>query len=270
MSAHEWALRTVERALAHTYPGDAAAAMGEYRRGVVGALVELGVLSQSEQREWSARMERAAQPPRPPSRDTCGRALALLEHELDAGRCSGDLVRRRERFLAMLQALLETGTIDWEEKPGWLKRLDEAAPDLSSPYAPPPYPAGELSAVAVGPPERIDGLRITSAELYDDCSIVRWHLVVQEDQPWRERVFIADHGRDLARAHGPQRLHDNLGTTYTRMPIDTTDLDWLRLRQDPETLSGASVFTPATPPHARRLSVSCPTSDFQIDLGHAS
>ena len=96
--------------------------------------------------------------------------------------------------------------------------------------------------------------------------ILRWHVVLEEDPEWRRRVFPADHGRDLAEAHGPNALADDLGTSYVATPIDTMDLDWLRLRQQPEVLPGASVFLPPVPEGAGRLSVRCPAGNLEIDL----
>ena len=105
--------------------------------------------------------------------------------------------------------------------------------------------------------------------MFADCVVIRWHLVIEEDPGWRTRVLPADHACDLADAHGPAALTDDLATNYVMQPNTADaryDMDWLRLRQTPEVLPGSSVFLPQVPAEATRLRVESPAGDFEIDL----
>lgn len=264
-TALEFAVRRLERSLGVVPPaGEHGRPLVENGQTLAVGLAELGVLSADEAQEWHARFEHAARPLVPAAPEVRARAGELLERELEA-QPSAPAVERRERFTEMLHAFLETGAVGWDQNSDWIERLDATVPKAPTTHTP-LYEASELRAVAVGPADRLGGLRITSAELFNDCVILRWHLVVEEDPAWRGRVFPADHGRDLAEAHGPNALADDLGTSYVALPIDRMDLDWLGLRQQPEVLRGASVFLPQVPEGANRLSVSCPAGNFEMYL----
>ncbi len=264
-TAYAYAVRRLERSLGVVPPaGEHGRPLVQNGQSLALGLAELGVLSADEAQEWHARFEHAARPLLPAGPEMRARAAKLLERELEA-QPSAPALERREHFTEMLRALLEIGAVGWDEESDWMERLEATVPKPPVTYAP-LYQARELRAVAVGPADRLGGLRITSVELFDDCLIVRWHLVVEEDHDWQGRVFPADHGGDLAETHGPNALADDLGTSYAATPIDSMDLDWLRLRQQPEVLPGASVFLPQVPDGARRLSISCPAGNFEIDL----
>lgn len=268
-SAHAHAVASLERCLAAVHPGDFQQLV-EFRCGVLDPLVELGVLSAGEAIEWRRRFERAAQPLDSASPETRARAREMLERELKAGDVvepgPGEPLARRERFIAKLRALRETGAVGSDERRHWVERLDRAVPAPAKPSLPPAYEGRELVAVALGPKQRLAGLRVNSAELYDDCVILRWHLVVEATQEWHGRVFIADHGKDLARAHGPSSLEDDLGTSYVAADGPWDGLDWFYLDQDPEVLPGATAFVPGVPAQATRLSVGSAGGNFELGL----
>lgn len=266
-SAHALAVASIERCLAAVPPGDLHQLV-EFRCGVLDPLVELGVLSAAEAREWRGRFERAAQPLDAASPEIRARAREVLERELEdvVEPGPGEPLARRERFMSKLRALRETGAVGSDERREWVELLDRAVPAPAKPSPPPAYVGRELAAVAIGPEQRLAGLRVNSAELYDDCVIVRWHLVVEATQEWRERVFMPDHGDDLTRAHGPSSLEDDLGTSYAAASGPWDGLDWEYLDHDPEVLPGATAFVPGVPAQATRLSVGSGGGNFELGL----
>lgn len=271
VTAHDMAVRHLKLSLAiASLLHREASPFVEHGRSLACGLAELEVLTAGEQADWAERFERANSwlPAREKTRE---RARQLLEGELVAASAlADDRLEHRERFTDALQTFLEIGVADWHEKRAWTERLDEVIPPPPpTPPTPKPYDACDIRAVALGPPERLGGLRITSAELFANCVVIRWHLVLEEDPGWRARVFPADHACDLADAHGPAALTDDLATNYVMQPntIDTRyDMDWLRLKQTPEVLPGSSVFVPQVPAHATRLRVGSPADGFEIDL----
>lgn len=268
--ANNMAIKSLERSLI-SLTGSHASAFADHAKGLASGLAELQLLTAAEQADWNERFDRAALPMAAAGEEIRRRAHQLLEHELAADSDLLDPLQRRERFTDTLQTLLEIGAVDWQQRCQWMQRLDAAIAPVEKSPPPTPYRATELRAVALGPPDRIGGLRITSAELFEDCVVIRWHLVIDEDGDWRGRVFIADHGCDLVEAHGPTALPDNLATSYVMTPISTMfDLDWTRLKQIPEVLPGASVFVPRVPARANRLHVAAQAGSFEIDLRSAS
>ena len=177
----------------------------------------------------------------------------------------------RESFMAKLQALLETGSIAWSDRSAWVEKLDAVVPDTAPRRAGPPYDGAELRAVIVGPERRLGGLRISSAEVYDDCVIVRWHLVVDADEHRRGRVAAPDHVSDLTRAYGPRSLEDDAGTAYALGPGEMWAMpSVLHLDQRRPVLPGASAFTPGPPETATRLLVACAAGEVQLSLEGAA
>ncbi|CAA9481883.1 MAG: hypothetical protein AVDCRST_MAG67-921 [uncultured Solirubrobacteraceae bacterium] len=269
--AHDMAIKSLERSLL-LLTGRHASLFAEQAKDLACGLAELQLVTAAEQADWNERFERAARPAAPVSEEIRRRAHQLLELELAADHdLAKDPRERRERFSDVLQTLLRIGAIDWQQQERWWQRLDETiAPPMGTP-PPTLYQATHLHAVALGPPDRIAGLRITSAELFEDCVMIRWHLVIDEDPEWRARVFPADHGCDLAHAHGPTALTDDLATSYVLTPVSTLyDLEWLRLKQNPEVLPGASVFVPHVPDRATQLTVASNAGSFEIDLRSSS
>ena len=271
--ARELAVEALERLLALTHPAEGGSMLA-VRLGILDAFSELGVLDADAVGEWRSRFERAARALEPVSAEVHARAVELLERELANAATEAerpDPLGRRERFLAKLQALLETGSIGWDERSSWDERLDEVVPDTPRSAAAPTYDGAELQAVVVGPERRLGGLRVSSAEVYDDCVIVRWHLLIDEDQNWRSDVSVPDHANDLAGAHGPRSLEDDLGTEY--LPGDRGSFGmWsvLHLDQRPAVLPGSSAFSPGPPLAARRLLIKCPAGAVELDLERAA
>ncbi len=270
LDARDLARKSLESALGITKPGFGP--LADYGRGLAGAFADLGLVDTDEELEWSARFERSARPLEPPPAELHARAVELLERELDdrapdAEPGPDDPLGRRERFTTKLQALLETGIIDWAEGSDWTDRLDRVFPDRSARPEPPAYVGLELRAVAIGPDTRLAGLRITSVEMYDDCVIVRWHLLPDDHGEWWDRVALTDHVDDLIRAHCPASLQDDLGTAYLPAPAGVwTWRDVFHLREGPAVMTGASAFTPGTPPDATKLSIACASGDIEIRL----
>ncbi len=270
MDARELARKALERALGITKPGSGP--LSDYGRGLAGAFADLGLIETDQELEWSARFERSGRPLEPPSAELHARAVELLEQELDdrasdAEPGPDDSLGRRERFTTKLQALLETGIIDWGEGSDWIDRLDRVFPDCSARPELPAYAGLELRAVAIGPGTRLAGLRMTSVEMYDDCVIVRWHLLPDDHEEWCDRIALTDHVEDLIRAHCPASLQDDLGTAYVPAPAGVwTWRDVFHLRQRPAVMTGSSAFTPGTPQDATKLSIACASGDVEIRL----
>jgi len=270
---HRLAVKALERSLALSHPGEGGSLLA-HRLGLVQAFVDLGVISAEGMHDWRERFERASQALEPVSAKSRARAVELLERELARAASASetfDPLGPRESFLAKLQALLETGHIDWRDRSAWVEKLDEVAPEPPSRPAAPPYDGAELRAVIVGPERRLGGLRINSAEVYDDCVIVRWHLVVDEDDDWRAHVATPDHADDLARAHGPRALEDDAGTSYTLGPAGIFGM-WsvLHVDQRPAVIPNASAFTPGPPTTATRLSVACAAGAVELRFEDAA
>jgi hypothetical protein len=264
------AVTALERALAGTHRGEPAGLL-DHHVGLLDAFAELGVLDAETVSDWRSRFGRAARAPRRAGARDHARAVEMLERELARGAQAPAALHTRESFSARLQVLLETGRIEWEDKPGWTARLDAVAPDTPAPSARPSYEAAALRAVIVGPERRVDGLRISSAEVYDDCVIIRWHLIVDEDIGWRAHVAAPDHIDDLARDHGPAALADDVQTAYVLVPSGIFGTPSLRT-DDGRTavLADCSVFTPGSPSAATRLSVACAGGTIELGLPHAA
>jgi len=270
--AHRLAVKALEQSLGVTHPGESS--LLDYRLGRAQAFVDLGVIDGVALHDWKERFERAAQALEPVSAESRARAVELLDRELARAASASesfDPLGPRESFLTKLQALLETGHIQWRDKSAWVEKLDKIAPETPSRSGAPPYDAAELRAVIVGPERRLGGLRINSAEVYDDCVIVRWHLVVDEDDDWRAHVAAPDHADDLARAHGPRALEDDAGTSYTLGPAGNFGM-WsiLHVDQRPEVIPNASAFTPGPPTAATRLSIACAAGAVELRFEDAA
>lgn len=268
-SVHALAVLRLEQLLSLVALPHLAGTFVEEGQWLARGLAELGILSEDERRVWGTRFDQAAEALVPYPADVRARGRELLEDELtETAADPAEVLERRERFGDLLQALLETGIVDWADQAGWMGRLDEAlAPPPNVTHPPPPYLARELRAVAVAPPERIGGLRVTSVELYDDCIWLRWHLLAPNEPRWQTSVHIIDHALDLAREHRPQVLRDDLGTRYTKTPGEILeDLDFDHLTHNPGVLLGVTAFTPQVPQHATRLTVHHHDDIIDIEL----
>ena len=268
LHARDLARKSLERTLGITKPG--CGPLSDYGRGLAGAFNELGLIDLHAELEWSARFERSGRPLEPPPADLHACAVELLERELEDRApdiAADDPLGPRERFMTKLQALLETGVIDWGERSDWTDRLDRVFPDRAIRREPPAYAGRELRAVAIGPDTRLAGLRITSVEMYDDCVIVRWHLLPGDHEEWWNRTALTDHVEDLVRAHCPTSLQDDHGTAYVPTHAGVwNDSDLLQLRQRPAVMTGSSASTQGTPQDATELWIACSSGGIEMRL----
>ena len=145
--SRELAVKALERSLALTHPGNGGSMLA-YRLGVLDAFSELGVLDAEAVGGWRARFERAARALEPVSAEVHARAVELLERELATAATEAerpDPRAQRESFLTKLQALLETGSIGWDEKStrAHCPRPRRVRPpaDIPNPHARPPHSA---------------------------------------------------------------------------------------------------------------------------------
>jgi len=245
--------------------------VAEADRALTDALAQLGVLTEDERERWNARFAGADAASMPLDGELHDRACAYLRRQLVDGASNvAGVTEKRTLFEERLQALLETGIVDWPAKGGWMRRLDEVLPPPVTPFPVVPYLARELRAVAIAPADRVAGLRVTAVELFDDCVRLRWHLVVDEDRGWRDRVHRFDHARDLAGAHQPRALEDNRGSAYTQDVARGGELDVHHLESVPAVLFGETAFTPHVPSDATTLTIRCPGGSIDIDVRDAA
>ena len=121
-------------------------------------------------------------------------------------------------------------------------------------------------ASTLGPDHRVDGLRVTSAELYDDCTIVRWHLTSKRSKTGADASrypTTSTTSRTPTPRGARRRPRDGVRTPTTDRPHHARHLP---PRQQPAVLPGGSVFTPAVPHRATQLSVYLPTGQVRLDL----
>ena len=165
------------------------------------ALVELGALTEADAAPFRERLEEAiaARDRYPPAifdERLAARARALLEQRLEAVRDGPDLPRMPpelehpppphpeykdavSRFGQLYSACEACRALPTEELSEWSRRLLEAddgrAWHLERERRQKRFTLTELRAVIPGPPARRGQLRITTAELYADGVVLRWH-----------------------------------------------------------------------------------------------
>jgi hypothetical protein len=233
----------------------------ERPRGVLSALVELGLMSTDEQVAWQARWDRASVPPGPPPDDIAARAREVLEGQLDRPpEPPGDTPTEAAGCACTtLQAFQWVGAVSGVEHADYELRRKQVFPDR--PRQPPPYAARRLRAAAIGPDVRHGGLRIISVELFGDRVLVRWHLVAPSNPDPSESA--AD---DLVEAHSPAALEDAAGTRYTAVQPRSYELETRWIRGDPPVLLGTTAFVPGPPAQTIHLLVKSPAGKFEIDF----
>jgi hypothetical protein len=118
---------------------------------------------------------------------------------------------------------------------------------------------------------RLNGVRVTCAELYEDCVIVRWHRVLSAEEVSRAEKACADQPapEGLAAHFGAVlSLEDDLGTDYgpgTQRQQITGDNG--RFENDgPVPVWGRSIFGPAVPQRASRLTTLRGPDKFALEL----
>ena len=200
------------------------------------ALVELGSLSEAETASFRERLEEAiatreGNEPAVVDKGLAGRARTLLERRLEAVREGPELPRmppelerppppdpvHREainRFEQVHVACAACRALPANELSDWRRRLLEADGGrdwhLERERRQKHFTLSELRAVVAGPPARHGQLRITTAELYTDGVLLRWH----EAGGSRAGPAAGDAVRrtDTGRRH--VSLSDDLATQY--------------------------------------------------------
>ena len=202
-------------------------------------LVELGLVSEADTAPFRARLEEAiakrdSERPIGVDERLAARARALLERRLAAVRDGPDLARMPaelerppppdpsyreaiDRFEQLYFACEKCRALPEAELWEWRERLREADDGrdwhLERERRQKRFTQAELRAVVPGPAVRQGPLRITTAELYADGVLLRWHeaggslaLVPQAERAGR---------RDARRRH--VSLSDDLGTPYLHL-----------------------------------------------------
>jgi hypothetical protein len=255
--------------------------------------VTIGALSGDEATEWRERFTLAAEAFRTPDskvvdEDQRTRARELLREALADYEASTPDSDRRPfwRFPAVLRALKAVGAVSEDEASEWDRNFHEVLGRKSKPrrearqraerqalresgHELHRYEAAELSRVEVGPPQRLDGVRVTCAELYEDCVIVRWHRVISAEEFSRgERSCSEQPTPDELSAHfgAALSLEDDLGTDYqlgTHAHQITGDKG-LSENDRPVPIWGRSVFVPAVTERVKRLTAFRGQDEFAL------
>jgi hypothetical protein len=227
-------------------PGDAVA------DAVPDVLVAAGWIDAAEAAAWRARLLAREVTPEAPA--THAEAAAILDEARGA-----DWDRRE----ALLDALADVGALseddaarfedelwdedDDEDAPVEAGQALAAEPELSVELSVELEPAGapspaewRLVRVVPGPPERVDGWRVTAACVYDGGISIWWHA----ESPVRPSVTAVPTGAAV----------DDRGVAYAvcRARFDAHVGEW--------------TFTPAPPVGARHLDVTLDGRDFRIAL----
>jgi hypothetical protein len=191
-------------------------------------------------------------------------------------------VRRREgesgealaRFHGSFYAFKALGIFSEDDASKWhdrvLQVIEEGRPEPKLKKR--LYVAAELHRVVVGPPQRLRGVRVTCAELYADCIMLRWHrLVVSKHLAQDEETDLGDKstGDVVERWGAVLMLQDDLGTQYVA-PDPTSEITGSREaldKRDPSPVWGRSVFVPAVPEGASNLIALHGADEFKLSLG---
>jgi hypothetical protein len=255
--------------------------------------VAIGALSDDEATAWRERFTLAAEAFKAPDsevvdEDQRTRARKLLQEALadyEASKPDSDK-RPFWRFPAVLRTLKAVGTVSEDEASEWDRSFHEVLDRKSKPkrearqraerQAQPGsgpelqrYQAAELSRVAIGPPQRLGGVRVTCAEVYEDCVIVRWHRVLGADEISRvEKAYTNQPTSEELAAHfgAALSLKDNLGTDYATgsQPHQITGDNGLSENDEPISVWGRSIFVPAVPPRVERLTALRGKDEFRL------
>lgn len=166
------------------------------------------------------------------------------------------------RYQEALFTLTGIGALSQARARPWLERQHrtltppggrpEPEPDPELPFA-----AGELHGVLAGPADRLDGMRVTSLELYADCVIVRFHQLLPpepEDPVARRELLRATFG-----------LQDDRGTRYEAVACPPPrGCRPRKLDRWPDLLVGWQAFVPGAPVAARDFTVAWRDGRFRL------
>jgi hypothetical protein len=257
--------------------------------------VAIGALTDDEASAWRERFTLAAEAFTSPDSEVVGeshraRAREVLEEALSDYRESkpdSDTLSFW-RFPAVLRTLKAVRAVSEDEAARWDRDFHEVLDEKSkpkrearqraereaqrgSPQDAKRYMAAELSRVVVGPPQRVNGVRVTCAELYEDCVVVRWHRVLSTEEISRGEKTRADQptADELAAGFGVVlSLEDDLGTDYAPAmhPHEITG-DKGTFRNDKVVpVWGRSVFVPAVPEGVKRMTTLNGPDEFEFEL----
>lgn len=241
--------------------------------GTAEAFGELGLLSVAEAGAWRTRVVAElrsadqAQAPPPAREETRGRAdehlagLLSAVPGVDAGE-PADRHRARLVFMRALEALETAGAVsadgvgEWQER--FAERLGKESPrERRERAVQRNCSAVELLRVLPGPPEAQIGLSVTTAEMYADGVVLRWHLPVQlskqqRELPQRDGRFAAAEAR---RESIPDfRLSDDVGTSYEPLAqVWPMGIGLEHADDHDQVINWQSSFSPAVPPDATQL-----------------
>jgi hypothetical protein len=242
---------------------------GEWTAGLTEALVAVGALSAGEAARWRERFREEVGLPQPSVPTYLGderlraRARAMLER----------LVARSEpaAYRAQLSVAGLLGAFELEEFREWMRRGAAAAGE-PDPYEPRPYepePVSALVRVLPGPPDRHDGVRLTSLETYEHRVRVNCHVVASAGSGRHlHGDRAARFGQLLLRPDPVQSLglSDDAGTTYRVRSGGTLRGVW---PQEGGPRSVTSEFVPAPPSAATQLHVHWRGYVWTIPMGEA-
>lgn len=229
--------------------------------GTLMALEHVGAISAEERAWWSDRLWAAASwrdPPFEPAADVVARALAHVE-EL-AAPVSASHRDGAQRCFAAIAAYRRIGVLGDDEAQAL--RDDVRARMGLDPERPPRCSRRRLDRVLAGPATRVQGLRVTSVELYDDGVLLQWQNAwpMPGGDP-TPRVWN-DVDIEVDETPFPYRLADDLGTRYLGGGGSDYGINgggWcIRF--------GSSSFTPAVPAEARRLTAPVAGHAIEIEL----
>jgi hypothetical protein len=254
--------------------------------------VELGALTEDEAKNWRERFTLAAEAFGASDSDVVDRgrrtrARELLKEALDGYRESPPDSDRRSfwRFPAVLRTLKAVGAVSESEAEVWDREFHDVLTQKSKPkreaheraqrqaqrgQRPKPYRAADLYRVVIGPQARLNGVRVTCAELYEDCVIVRWHRILSVEE-FNDGELGAAHqptSEELASCFGAVlALEDDLGTGYTPA-ADAHEISGDKVWENEGLVPvwGRSVFVPGPPEGVRRLTAVNGEDEFGFQL----
>lgn len=231
------------------------------------ALVVAGLLAADDAARWNAEHQRLTTVPSAEDDDVDPAveraAIELLE----------DLVRPvrprdseewdlalYQRFQDALMTLAFIGALTVDARRPWLARQQKllnppGGYEPTPAEMPMPYAARELIDVLPGPDIRHEGMRITSLELYDDCVVVRAHLVLPPEpaDPVEHRTFLR------------LRIDDDRGTDYwpARTPSAPGDCASAEVPWG-SAITPRITFTPGPPLDAKVFTVTWRDHEFPV------
>jgi hypothetical protein len=254
--------------------------------------VELGALTEGEANNWRERFTIASEAFKASDSDVIdegrrSRARPILKEALEAYRESESAADRNAfwRFPAVLRTLKAVGAVSETEAEEWDRKFHDVLMRKSKPKREAReraeretqrteetkrYKATHLSRIVIGPQTRVNGVRVTCAELYEDCVIVRWHrlLPVEEIKDEIAGAYQAS-SEELARRFGAVlALQDDAGTEYTPA-ADAHEISGDRMGSENEPLTpiwGRSVFVPGVPQGARTFAAFNGEDEFGFQL----